>query len=305
MHALQPRILKIVEEVVRTGSMRKAAGRLNVSPSSLNRQILALEQELGAPLFERFPRNLRLTASGELVIAFARRSAREAQRLEAQLEDLKGLRRGEVTLATMAGLASDFLTALAIEFQDRHPRVRLAFHRNSLDEIMSAVISGEVDLGLAFGVRRDPNIRVILSIEARLGLVVSPSHPLASRSVVKLTDCVLHPLILPGQSMVFRGILDEAFAKMAISVDPLIETTEFEMMKRFVMLNRGVAFLNRINIDIEQRRGELRFIPIQEGHLLSQQLTLFCRERGALSTLASLFAESTRLALLEIGSQNL
>jgi DNA-binding transcriptional LysR family regulator len=305
MRALEPRILKVLEEVARAGSMRKAAGRLNVSPSSLNRQILALEQELETPLFERFPRNLRLTASGELVIAYARRTTREARILEAQLEDLKGSRRGEVTLATMAGLASNFLTELAIEFQEHHPRVRLVFQRRSLEEITSGVISGEVDLGLAFGVRRDPNIRIILSIEARLGVVVAPSHPLARRSVVKLTDCVLHPIILPGRSMVFRGILDEAFAKMAISVDPLIETTEFEMMKRFVTLNGGVAFLNRINVDIEQRRGELVFIPIQEGNLSSQQLTLFCRERGALSTLASQFAESMRLALLEIGSKNL
>ena len=205
----------------------------------------------------------------------------------------------------MAGLASNFLTGLAIDFQERHPRVRLVFKRNSLDDIMAAVNSGEVDLGFAFGVRRDPNIRVILSVETRLGLVVAPRHPLASRSLVKLADCVVHPLVLPGPSMVFRGILDEAFTKMSLAVDPVIEATEFEMMKRFVILNRGVAFLNRINIDVELRRGELVFVPIQEGSLLSQQLTLFQRERGVHSTLASQFAESMRIALEEIGPKNI
>lgn len=285
--AATPGFEDFLDVVTRAGSMRKAAVRLNVSPSSLNRQILALEQEIGSPIFERLPRNLRLTACGELIIAYARRTTREAQRLEAQLQDLKGLRRGEVSLATMAGLASNFLTGLAIQFQEQHPRVRLIFKRNSLVDIVAAVTAGEVDLGLAFGVRRDPAIRVILSIEARLGLVVAPSHPLASRSIVKLADCVAHPLILPDQSMVFRGILDDAFAKASLTVDPVIEATDFEMMKRFVILDRGVAFLNRINVDVELRRGELVFLPIREGHLLSQHLTLFQRERSAISTLAS------------------
>ncbi len=301
MYTLQLRVLKVLDVVSRAGSMRKAAARLNVSPSSLNRQILALEREVEAPIFERLPRNLRLTASGELIIAYARRLTHDAERLEAQLQDLKGLRRGEVSLATMAGLASNFLTGLAIQFQERHPRVRLVFKRNSLNDILAAVTSGEVDLGLAFGVRRDPKIRLILSIETRLGLVVAPSHPLASRSVVKLVDCVAHPVNLSGASMVFRGILDEAFAMTSLNVDPVIEATDFEMMKRFVILDRGVAFLNRINVDFEVRRGELVFIPIREGHLLSQQLALFQRDRGVLSTVASQFAESMRMAFEEMG----
>ena len=79
MNALQPRVLKILDAVIRAGSMRKAAAQLNVSPSSLNRQILALEDEIGAPIFERLPRNLRLTASGELIILHMR-AARRARR---------------------------------------------------------------------------------------------------------------------------------------------------------------------------------------------------------------------------------
>jgi len=194
MHALQPRLLKVLDVVARAGSMRKAAARLNVSP---------------------------------------------------------------------------------------------------------------LDLGLAFGFRRDPNIREIVSIETRSGLVVAPSHPLASRSVVKLADCVGYPLILPGAGTVFRSVLDEAFAKTSLNVDPVIEATNFEMMKRFVILDRGVAFLNRINVDFELRRGELIFIPVRESHLLSEKLTLFQRERGALSTVASQFAESMRKAFEEMGPKQM
>ena len=78
------------------GSIRKASARLNVASSAINRQILALENELGAPIFERMPRRLRLTATGEVLIAHVRDTLKGHQRVEAHIEALKGLtRRGD------------------------------------------------------------------------------------------------------------------------------------------------------------------------------------------------------------------
>ena len=64
---LHSRLLKYLDEVARLGSIRKASARLNVASSAINRQILALENELGTPIFERMPRRLRLTATGEVL----------------------------------------------------------------------------------------------------------------------------------------------------------------------------------------------------------------------------------------------
>ncbi len=301
MRTLQPRILQFLDEVARAGSMRKAAERLNVSASALNRQILALEADIGAPVFERLPRRLRLTATGELVVGYARRAIREMERLEAQFEDMKGLRRREVSVATMSGLASNFLTRLASEFQERHPHVKLRFETNKYPDLLAMVMAGDADLGFAFGLQPDPEIRVLAAVEMRLSAIVAPDHPLAKRTSVKLADCVGFPLILPVTSMVFRGILDEAFAKAAITVDPTIETNEFEMMKRFATMHRGVAILNPVNVDVERRRGELVSVPIRDSNLRSQTLSLFHRQRKPLSVQASQFAEAMRVALAEIG----
>jgi DNA-binding transcriptional LysR family regulator len=74
-----------LDEVSRLGSIRKAASRLNVASSAINRQILALENELGAPIFERMPRSLRLTSTGEVLIAHVRETLKGHQRVEAQI----------------------------------------------------------------------------------------------------------------------------------------------------------------------------------------------------------------------------
>ncbi len=62
------RILDYVDEVARAGSIRKAAERLNVTASAVNRRIADLEEELGAPLFDRRPRGVQLTAAGEVFV---------------------------------------------------------------------------------------------------------------------------------------------------------------------------------------------------------------------------------------------
>ena len=115
------RILRYVDEVARTGSIRKAADQLNVTASAVNRRIMDLEEELGAPLFERRPRGVRLTAAGEVFVNYLRQQDGDVERMKSQIEDLKGMRRGTVRIACSQALALDFLPREIGEFRKRHP----------------------------------------------------------------------------------------------------------------------------------------------------------------------------------------
>ena len=302
MRTLHARMLTYLDEVARAGSIRRASLRLNVSASSVNRQILQLEAELGTALFERMSRGLRLTAPGEVLIAHIRTTLREADRVQLHLEELKGLRRGEVALATMSGLASNFLTQVAIDFRERHTRVKLIVNRMLLAEIVAAVVAGEADLGLAFDVPPDARLRVLETVACPLGAVVAPDHPLAQSARLRLSDCVGYKLILPSASMTLRRRLDDAFARSSIAVEAAVETNEIDLMKRLAILDRGVAFMNAVNVDVEFRRAELAFVPIEDSALPPQRLVLFHRAKPGLPLLASLFMEELRTALARLRS---
>ncbi|HEX4040688.1 MAG TPA: LysR family transcriptional regulator, partial [Xanthobacteraceae bacterium] len=85
-HRLRPpRQLIYFDAVARHGSIRKAADALNVASSALNRQILDLEADLGSALFERLPRGVRLTAAGEVFIAYARQALSDLRTVESQV----------------------------------------------------------------------------------------------------------------------------------------------------------------------------------------------------------------------------
>ena len=83
---LHSRLLSYVDEVARTGSIRKAASHLNVAASAISRQILALETQLGTPLFHRLPKKLILTAAGEVLIGHIRQTLKELTRAQAKIE---------------------------------------------------------------------------------------------------------------------------------------------------------------------------------------------------------------------------
>jgi len=298
MHA---RVLRYLDEVVRAGSFRRAALQLHVAPTAINRQILELEAELGAPIFDRIGKRLRLTPLGELVLAHVRQTLREHKALLGKVEEHRGMRRGEATLAALTGLASSLLPGVVHEFRRQHAGIVVRVHDLPVAEIVKAVESGAADLGLAYNVPEMPAFRMLDSSDWPLGVVVPPAHPLAGQASVVLDDCVGHPMILPAASMSMRAVLDEAFANAAIELAPVVESTSTAMMRKLVLLGSGIALLNVLDVIDERQRGVLVWVPLRDERLKSQTLKLFARSRASLPTAAELLAEGIAAQLAALG----
>ena len=145
-------MLSYIDEVARSGSIRRAADRLGIAASSINRQIIALEEEYGVPLFERLPRRMRPTVAGELLIAHVRSTLREQELLRLRFIELEGRRRGLVRVATIAGLIPAVMPPLLAWMQQRHPHVKLVVQSMSLVISLSRVTKTSFALLLALTV---------------------------------------------------------------------------------------------------------------------------------------------------------
>lgn len=297
MHA---RVLRYLDEVVRRGSIRKAAEHLHVAPTAVNRQILDLEAELGAPLFERINKRLRLTPLGEMVLAHVRQTLREHDALRERIEDFKGARRGEVTVAVTAGLAGSLMPSLVHDFRQRYPGIVVRINDLPVADIVAAVEQGDADLGLGYDLPDLPAFRALAISDWQIGAVVPPGHALAARPSVLLSECVGYPLILPAPSLSIRGILDAAFARNAIEVSPVAESTSTVLIRQLVLLGTGIALLNPLDVMEERARQALVYVPLRDRHLQGQTLTLVARAGGRPSAAAGLMAEriGDALALL-------
>ncbi|MGF0540355.1 LysR family transcriptional regulator [Agrobacterium sp. ES01] len=289
---LHSRKLQYIDEIARCGSIRKAAARLNVASSAVNRQILALEEEFGAPIFERLPRGLRLTAAGELCVEHIREVLKNYQRLESRIRGLKMPQVGKVSLVATVGLAAGPLPSIVARFIEKHPRVHISMRNDGGTTTINAVLTGEVDIGLGFNIPATPGIRTLANFDIPVGVVFPPGHRLAKEEgPVDLVDVVQEPLVLAQQGTSLRNVINLALAPVPLPVEPMLETNSSEMLKQLVMLGTGLTLLNPLDVITECRRGDLVFRPIADPYTRHQPMKLFARARAPLDATTSMFVE--------------
>ncbi|MGP4667130.1 LysR family transcriptional regulator [Agrobacterium pusense] len=293
---LHGRALRYIDEVARQGSIRKAAKTLHVAASAVNRYILELEEELQAPIFERLPRGLKLTSSGEILIQHIRETLQAHQRMRAQIQSLRGLNRGEVVVATMATLAAGRLADIVAAYREKHPQVSLRIMVGDRATVAEMVALGQADLAIAYNLPEDTRLQRAAEFRHALGAVVSPGHPLATRKTVRMSECLLYPLVLADRSLSLREVV-EATVPARATLAPVVETNSMELMKRLALTAPHITFLNRLDVDRETATGELIFIPLTGTGSL-QRLNILHRARGSLSHAGSHFLHFAQERLL-------
>ena len=240
------RFLRYFDQVARSGSIRKAAEVLNVTASALNRRIMDMEDELGTQLFERQARGMRLTGAGEVFARFIRSQFAETERMRSQIEDLKGLRRGNVRIACSQALAHGFLPDAISVFQRSYPLVTFDVTVSDHERAMQALALFEVDVVLVFRPPHLPNFQPLLTLKQGLVALMAADHPLAAKSTIRLSDCRLFPLALPERSIGGRQLLDEVTARTGLTLSPSIQSNSFEFLRG--CLSRGEAISFQIEV---------------------------------------------------------
>ncbi len=198
------------DEVARRGSIRKAAESMHLTAAAVHQQILNLEQQIGTPLFDRMPRGMQLTAAGEIMIAAIRRGQRDFDNAMAQVEDLRSLRRGHVSLAVPHSSAEQLVPDVIRSAMKSYPGVTYTVRSGSGEAILKWVATGEADLGFCLRRKPPPGVEERRAFAQRLGLVTPPGHPLTLLGKSpRLRDCLDHPLILMTADTELRAMVDQ------------------------------------------------------------------------------------------------
>lgn len=287
------------DEVAKRGSVRKAAERLHIAPSAVDRQILQLEERIGAPLFERLPQGLRMTAAGELLVEAVRRWKRDLTRVQGQIRDLQGLYRGEVSLALVEG-AAEFMSDALRAFHGKYPHIQYRMHVAGSQSVVDLVLSGEFDVGLTFNPPTAHSLRAERTLIYQIGAVVPTDHALARREEVRFDDCAQYGLIVPDETISIRPILEQAWhAAMGEPLRQNAAANSITLMKAMVRSGVGVGIMTRLDILAEVRAGELAFVPLAHPKVPLSVLSVVVQSGRALSVAASTFVQHLDAAMIE------
>mgnify|MGYP003362501780 CR=1 FL=1 len=284
---LHARLLRYLDAIVQHGSMRQAGEKLHIASSAINRQVLALEAELGTPIFHRLPRRLVLTPAGEVLMQHVRRTLDDMERTRQLIDDMKGLRRGEVMIGIMNGPATTILPIVIADLHEHGSKIRLHVRILPRHEILAEVQAGTIDVGVGFDFPPAPDVDVVHAWACERGAVVMRGLDLACKWGVRFADCIGFPMIIGDAAMSIRPHLDLLGARIGVTLDPAIETNSVETMRRIAATGHALTFLTALDIVAETRSGDLVHVPLHDGGIGCQSLSLITRRAGrnALSTM--------------------
>jgi DNA-binding transcriptional LysR family regulator len=265
------------DAVWRAGSIREAARRLNVASSAVNRQILKLEDEIGTPLFERFAGGVKLTAAGEALARHVIVVLQDMERAKTDIEGLRGARIGHVSIAAVEGVCAALLPEVIGRLRTTAPRVTLSANTMGSMAIPAALVQGEADVGVAFALPRQPELRQVAVGRFRLGAIMPPDHPLAARRTVSFAACLDFPLILAEAGLSVQALLLPVMARLPRPVQPVITSGSIELMRELAERGIGLAFQTRIGIEARIRAGKLVHVPIDAGGPVWSDLGIYVR----------------------------
>lgn len=284
-------------EVARLGSLRKAAEVLHVSASAINRQILLAEEELGTALFERLPGGLKLTLAGQMLLADLRRWRKDYGTTLERLDELQGLRRGHVAVATIDALAEGPLTQALAAVAARIPG--LTFDLQVVDSVRVAdrVATLEVDFGLMLDPVEHAGLELRALLDVPLGVVVPPDHPLARETQVPLSRLVSYRQLVPSAPLIVHDRVRALYERHRIEGQQVVGCNNVGMLRALVRAGVGIGVLSAIDVTGEVAAGRLAFVPLERRQARPLQLGLCVAPRRQLSRAAQLLMQEVATQL--------
>jgi DNA-binding transcriptional LysR family regulator len=269
--------------VAKLESFTRAAAATFRTQSALSQQVKALEEELDCPLLERLgKRRLRLTPAGDKLFAFAESLLAGFESLREELNDLKGLHQGRLSLAAPFTTFLHLLPESLKTYTRLFPRVELTLLDRPQQAVLALVKNGDADLGLALESLVPGDLAAHRWLPVETVLLAPPDHPLASLKRVGLRQIARYPLILPprGPEAAGRRLLEERFRKLGLSYHVILESTNVELSALYVEMGLGVAFATLARGT--QPLRNLALIPLKR-HFKSDYLAVVRRPHPALA----------------------
>jgi DNA-binding transcriptional LysR family regulator len=295
--------LNFIDVISKAGSIRSAAESLAITSTALNRRLLALEEELGAPIFERLARGVRLSPAGELLVQHIRSQGADMDRVRSQIADLSGERRGHVRIACSQALLPYFMPAQINAYRAAHPRVTFAVNLRDRFRAERALVDHEADLALVFEPVRLSDVQVICTVRQPVHAVMGRDHPLAAKARLRLSDLAAWPLGMPSEQFGVRYLLDIAMRRGQARLVPDIESDSFEFLRCYPGPEHMLTFQIPIGLPPADADADIVSRPVDSRDIPPGLLYLAQLRGRTLPVAAANFARQLERALeAEFGS---
>jgi LysR family transcriptional regulator, hydrogen peroxide-inducible genes activator len=249
--------------IVDDGGFSRAARRIHVSQPSLSQQIRKLEDELGARLFDRLGRSVRLTELGRAFLPHARGVLRELEAARGDVLEKKASIGGAICVGVIPTIAPYFLPPILATFSRKHPEARVTVVEEITPLLLEKLRAGGMDAAIAALPLpvRGHEFAVLPLLRERLYAVLPKRHPLARASSLSLGDLSPEPFLLLRDGHCFRETAVAACKRAHLDPQIVFESGQFSSILSMVSAGHGVSIVPEMALE---RRPGCRFVPLMD-----------------------------------------
>lgn len=238
--------IEVFRAIMLTGSISGAAKLLYVSQPAVSRLIAYTEQRLGLTLFERIKGRLYPTPEARHLFVEVNSVYQGVQRVNEVAEDLIQNRMGHLRIACSPSLGQGLIPSAIARFHAQLPEARVILHTMIPDVLLQAVLTQQVELGVAFLHEGHPNVHSRQLYENRLVVALPATHPLTAKNVISIEDLIDQPFIGYGTEIpigqLVRKLLDDA----DMILRPTVEVQQIHVACALVQAGVGIALIDEI-----------------------------------------------------------
>lgn len=256
------RPLRAFVEVVRQGGFSQAAKTVFATQSTISKAVKQLEDELGLSLLDRIGHRSTLTAAGEVVYRRGMKLLADRDDLLAELDEIRGLRRGILRLGLPPVGSSTLFAPLFAVYRQRYPGIEVRLSEHGSDRLEESLRAGEIEFAGALLpisnefewqiVRREPLVALL-----------PWTHPLASKQSVSLADIETTPFILFESGFALHRVILQACRRIGFEPNVVARSSQIDFMIELVSAGLGVAFLPRM-IAAQRRSATVTQVQLDE-----------------------------------------
>jgi LysR family hydrogen peroxide-inducible transcriptional activator len=222
---------------------------------------MKLEDELGARLFDRLGRSVRLTETGQTFLPRARAVLRELEAARGDVAEQKDSVGGSVTIAVIPTVAPYFLPERLTWFSRKFPQVRLTVVEEITPVLLDHLRASKVDLAILALPIRGHEFETFPLLTERLFAALPPGHKLAKRRSLSLKDLRAQPFLLLRDGHCFRDTAVAACDRARLHPQIIFESGQFSSLLSLVGAGMGVSIVPEMAID---KKSLCRFVRIDD-----------------------------------------
>ncbi len=283
--------LRAFVEVVRQGGFSQAARTVFASQPTISKAVKQLEDDLGVPLLDRIGHRSELTAPGRIVYRRALAMLAEREDLVAELDELRGLKRGSLRLGLPLLGSSILFAPVFVKFRSRYPGVEISLIEYGSKRLEEILLAGEIDLAACL-VPGSQAFDWQPVVSEPLMVLLPRNHPLSGRPRVDLKALREAPFILFEAGFGLNQVILDACKRRGFAPNEAARSGQVDVIVELVAAGLGIAFLSRSMAGQRAHPGN-RLVLLAEP-LTPWEMCLIWRRGGYLSHAARAWLEIAR-----------